>query len=51
MQRQWQNLASQHKLSISVSGIPALSTYSFNSKKAMEYKTLITQEMLKKVFG
>jgi glutamate-1-semialdehyde 2,1-aminomutase len=40
----------QHKLSITVSGIPALSTYSFNSKNAMEYKTLITQEMLKKGF-
>ncbi len=50
MQRRWQDLASQHKLSISVSGIPALSTYSFNSKNALEYKTLITQEMLKKGF-
>ncbi len=50
MQREWQNLASQHNLSITVSGIPALSTYSFNSKNAMEYKTLITQEMLKKGF-
>jgi len=50
MQRRWQDLASQHKLSITVSGIPALSTYSFNSKNALEYKTLITQEMLKKGF-
>lgn len=50
MQREWQNLAAQHKLSITVSGIPALSTYSFNSKNALEYKTLITQEMLKKGF-
>jgi len=50
MQSEWQNLALQHKLSITVSGIPALSTYSFNSKNALEYKTLITQEMLKKGF-
>ena len=50
MQREWLNLASQHNLSITMSGIPALSTYSFNSKNAMEYKTLITQEMLKKGF-
>ena len=50
MQSEWQNLALQHKLSITVSGIPALSTYSFNSKNALEYKTLITQEMLKNGF-
>jgi glutamate-1-semialdehyde aminotransferase len=50
MQLEWQNLASKHSLSITVSGIPALSTYSFNSKNALEYKTLITQEMLKKGF-
>jgi glutamate-1-semialdehyde aminotransferase len=50
MQQRWQDLASQHMLSITVSGIPALSTYSFNSKNALEYKTLITQEMLKKGF-
>lgn len=50
MQSEWQNLALQHNLSITVSGIPALSTYSFNSKNALEYKTLITQEMLKKGF-
>jgi len=46
----WKSLAQNHNLSISVSGIPALSTYSFNCKNAMEYKTLITQEMLKKGF-
>ncbi|ETZ24504.1 aminotransferase class III-fold pyridoxal phosphate-dependent enzyme [Pedobacter sp. V48] len=50
MQSGWQTLASTHGLSISLSGIPALCTYSFNSEKAMEYKTLIAQEMLKKGF-
>ena len=30
--------------------MPALSTYSFNSENAMEYKTFIAQEMLKKGF-
>jgi len=48
MQQKWKDLASSHGLSISVSGIPALSTYSFNSEQAMEYKTYVTQEMLKK---
>lgn len=48
MQAGWKQLAETHGLSIEVSGIPALSTYSFKSELAMSYKTLITQEMLKK---
>lgn len=50
MQEEWKNLAERHKLSITVSGIPALSTYAFNSDNALIYKTLIAQEMLKKGF-
>jgi len=50
IQNQWKSLAETHNLSISVSGMPALSTYSFNSENAMEYKTFIAQEMLKKGF-
>ncbi|WP_286727552.1 MULTISPECIES: aminotransferase class III-fold pyridoxal phosphate-dependent enzyme [Sphingobacterium] len=46
----WQNLANLHKLEINISGIPALSTYSFNSENALIYKTFISQEMLKKGF-
>jgi glutamate-1-semialdehyde 2,1-aminomutase len=45
---QWQSLADKHKLSISTWGLPALSGYKFNSNNALAYKTLITQEMLKK---
>ena len=48
MQEGWQNLANLHHLEITLSGIPALSTYSFNSKDAISYKTLVAQEMLKK---
>ena len=48
MQEGWQNLANLHRLDITLAGIPALSTYSFNSKDALSYKTLIAQEMLKK---
>ena len=44
----WQALANSHSLDITISGLPSLSTYSFNSIKALEYKTLITQEMLSK---
>lgn len=50
VQKRWKELAERHNLSISVSGMPALSTYSFESEKALEYKTYITQEMLKKGF-
>ncbi len=48
MQEGWKQLASLHRLDITLAGIPALSTYSFNSKAALSYKTLISQEMLKK---
>lgn len=43
----WKKLAESHGLSITISGIPALTTYSFNSPNALAYKTYITQEMLK----
>ena len=48
MQEGWKNLASLHNLKITLAGIPALSTYTFKSKEALSYKTLISQEMLKK---
>ena len=47
---QWQNLADKHDLTISTWGLPALSGYTFNSPNALSYKTLITQEMLKKSY-
>lgn len=50
MRNGWQKLADLHKLNISISGIPALSTYSFDSPNALSYKTLIAQEMLEKGF-
>lgn len=48
MREGWEKLANNHNLEINISGIPSLSTYSFISNKSQEYKTLITQEMLKK---
>ena len=50
LRRCWHDLASNYGLSISHNGLPALAGFSFDSSKALEYKTLITQEMLKKGF-
>jgi glutamate-1-semialdehyde aminotransferase len=47
---QWQALAKKYDLEINTWGIPALSGFTFNSKDTLAYKTLITQEMLKKGF-
>mgnify|MGYP005847231253 CR=1 FL=1 len=44
----WQNLAEKHGLEIRQFGLPALAGFAFNGDKALEYKTLITQEMLTK---
>jgi glutamate-1-semialdehyde aminotransferase len=50
MQLGWHKLADESKVAIEISGIPALSTYSFKSDNALIYKTYVTQEMLKKGF-
>jgi len=50
MREGWQNLADSYDLKITISGIPALSTYSFNNSKSLEYKTFVAQEMLEKGF-
>jgi glutamate-1-semialdehyde 2,1-aminomutase len=44
----WKLLAKKYKLDISTWGLPALSGFTFNSENTLYYKTLITQEMLKK---
>lgn len=46
----WQALASKHALPILISGLPAMNTFSFPVPNMLKYKTLITQEMLKKSF-
>jgi len=45
---QWKTLAQTHDLKIKTFGIPALTGFAFDSEKMLEYKTFITQEMLKK---
>jgi glutamate-1-semialdehyde 2,1-aminomutase len=44
----WQSLADKHGLEIEQWGLPALAGFTFKSPHALAYKTLITQEMLKK---
>lgn len=44
----WQKLADKYNLGIEHWGLPALAGFTFSSKNALAYKTLITQEMLKK---
>ena len=43
----WQEIANHFDLPITTSGLAALTTFSFKSKNALAYKTLISQEMLK----
>ena len=50
IKRKWRSLAKKHKLNIKITGIDALCTFTFKSKYHQEYKTFITQEMLKKKF-
>ena len=45
---QWKSLADKYELNINTWGLPALSGYTFDSPNTLTYKTLITQEMLKK---
>ena len=46
----WKKLAKKHKINIKINGIDALCSFVFESKYHQEYKTFITQEMLKKNF-
>lgn len=47
---EWQAMATRHGLEISTAGLPALISFSFASDNNLKYKTLITQEMLKRGF-
>ena len=47
IQKMWRILAKKNQISIKIKGIPALSSFLFKKNNQI-YKTLITQEMLKK---
>ncbi len=46
----WMRLAEEYELSISTFGLSALAGFNFSGPKALEYKTFLTQEMLKNGF-
>jgi len=48
IKKKWNDIFLKYNLSVSITGIDALPAFSFNSKYNLEYKTFITQEMLKK---
>ena len=48
LRRSWQELGRRHGLNIALNGIPALSGFSIQSNHSLAYKTLISQEMLKR---
>lgn len=43
----WEQIASAYNVKINVTGLPSLATFSFLSQRSLEYKTYLTQEMLK----
>tara|TARA_A200000113_G_scaffold225422_1_gene246266 strand:+ start:8559 stop:9866 length:1308 start_codon:yes stop_codon:yes gene_type:complete len=50
IQKGWAALAKSNNLDIKVNGLPPITNYTFNYSNALEYKTFVTQEMLKKGF-
>jgi glutamate-1-semialdehyde 2,1-aminomutase len=48
LKEQWKKLAKLHKLKIEIQGIDAIPNFIFKSQNHNSYKTLITQELLKK---
>ena len=43
----WSELAHHHKLEVGITGIPAMSSFSFSKDRNLVFKTYITQELLK----
>jgi len=46
--QRWKDLGELYNLSLSISGIPALISFDFNSDQSLAYRSFITQEMLKR---
>ena len=46
--KRWRDLGQKYELPIHIGGIPSISSFGFGSINNLSYKTLITQEMLKK---
>jgi len=50
IRRRWQALAEKHGIGLDYWGLPALTGFTIKSDNALAYKTLITQEMIKKSY-
>jgi glutamate-1-semialdehyde 2,1-aminomutase len=50
MRNIWKRNAIRHDINITISGLTPISTYSFNHKDNLKFKTYLTQEFLKKGF-
>jgi glutamate-1-semialdehyde 2,1-aminomutase len=50
IKRGWHDLAKRNSLTITVSGLDAVPEFSFDSPRALAYRTLLTQEMLARGF-
>ena len=50
LRKAWYEAADRQNIKIRTSGLPSIQSYSFVSDKNLEYKTFVTQEMLKKGF-
>ena len=48
IQSKWSQITEKHNVKIKIQGIPSLSTFSFENDQALELKTYLTQEFLKR---
>ena len=48
MRKKWKQLGKKHNLKLEVLGYPAISSFIIKGKNFLNYRTFITQEMLKK---
>jgi glutamate-1-semialdehyde aminotransferase len=48
MSKIWSTISEKHNLKIKITGLPALTSFTFDDINALKYKTYLTQEMLKK---
>lgn len=47
MSKIWDSISKTHNIKISITGLPALTSFTFDDVNALKYKTYLTQEMLK----
>ncbi len=50
LRKGWENISIKNNVPIEISGIPALSSFTFTHKDSLKFKTFLTQEFLKKGF-